>query len=64
MNKVRLHLLVLTLAMSVLTSAPLLAAEADLTRHLARHQRTDRPMDVYTDSSFANAGSATLVVDA
>ena len=64
MNKVRLHLLVLTLAMSVLKSAPLLAAEADLTRHLARHQRTDRPMDVYTDSFFANAGSATLVVDA
>ncbi len=64
MNKVRLLFLVLTLAMSILTSAPMLAAEADLTRHLASHQRTDRPTDVYTDSFSANAGPATLVVDA
>ena len=50
--------------MSIFTPASLLAAEADLTRHLASHQRTDRPRDVYTDSFSANAGSATLVVDA
>jgi catechol 2,3-dioxygenase-like lactoylglutathione lyase family enzyme len=63
MNKGKLHLLGLILAMSVLKPVVLLAAEADLTRYLASHQRTNHPTDVYTDSFSANAGLATLVVD-
>jgi len=55
---------VLTLVLSVLASATLHAAEADLTRYLASHLRTDRPTDVFTDSFSANAGPAILVVDA
>jgi hypothetical protein len=45
-----------------LASSVLMAAEADLTRHLATHQRTAGPPDSFSDSFFGTAGPATLIL--
>ena len=42
--------------------APLLAAEADLTRHLSDYERTTESPNSYTDSFFGTAGPARLVI--